>query len=93
MTTNRVELIEPEDVIQQVLEQSAQAYFCHVIMIESYPPQVHPPQMAQISSTTTEPVTIPEVYNDFEDGFSTENAGHLPVHEDHAHAINLMDDK
>ena len=93
ITTNRVELIEPEDVIQQVLEESAQAYLCHVIMIEGCPPQVHLSRIARISSATTEPVKIPEAYNDFEDVFSTKNAGHLPVHEDHDHAIDLVDDK
>ena len=41
MTIYRVELIEPENFIQQVLEESAQAYLCHVIMIEASPHQVH----------------------------------------------------
>ena len=37
MTTNWVDLIEPEDFIQQVLEESVQANVSHVIMIESHP--------------------------------------------------------
>lgn len=42
MTTNRVDFIEPEEFIQQVIEDSAQAYICHVIMIEDGLPHVHP---------------------------------------------------
>ncbi len=71
MTTNRVDLIEPEDFIQQMLEKSTPAYVCHVIMIEGCPPQVHPSRMTQISPATAKTVTLPEVYKDFEDVFST----------------------
>ena len=49
--------------------------------------------MAQISSATAKPVTIPEAYKDFEDVFSTKKTGHLPLHEDYNHAIDLVDDK
>ena len=49
--------------------------------------------MAQICSTTAKTVIISEAYNDFEDVFSTKKAGHLPLHEDHDHAIDLVDDK
>ena len=47
MTTNRVDFIEPEEFIQQVLEDSAQAYICHVIMVEDCLPHIHPSRMAQ----------------------------------------------
>ncbi len=36
MTTYWMDLIEPEDFIQQVLEESVQANVNHVIMIESH---------------------------------------------------------
>ena len=49
--------------------------------------------MDQIFSATAELVTIPKAYKDFEDVFSTENSGHLPMHKDHDHAIDLVDDK
>ena len=55
--------------------------------------QVHPSQMAQISSATAKPVTISKVYKDFENVFSTEKADHLPLYKDHDHAIDLVDDK
>ena len=71
MTTNRLDLIEPEDFIQQILEKSAPTYVYHVIMIEGYPLQVHPSQMTQILAATAKIVTLPEVYKDFEDVFST----------------------
>ena len=93
MTTNRVDIIDPEDFIQQVLEESIPAFICHVIMVDGAPPEVHPSRRAQISSTTAETVTLPEAYKDFEDVFSIENAGHLPPHEDHDHAIDLIDGK
>ncbi len=62
-------------------------------MIEDCPPKVHPSQIAQILSATTKTVIFPEAYKDFEDVFSLESAGHLPLHEDHDHAINLIDGK
>ena len=92
-TTNRVEIINPEDFIQQVLHESAPAFICHVVMIESCPLEVHPSRIAQIAAATTEPVIIPEAYKDFEDVFSTKNASQLPPHEDHDHAIDLVDGK
>ncbi len=49
--------------------------------------------MVQISATTSEIVTQPEVYKDFEDVFSTKNACHLPLYEDLDHTIDLIDDK
>ena len=49
--------------------------------------------MTQISAATAKTVTLPKVYNDFEDVFSTDNASHLPLHEDHDHAIDLIDGK
>ncbi len=42
MTTNRVDLIEMEDSIQQILEESTPAYVCHVILKEGFPLQLHP---------------------------------------------------
>ena len=93
MRTNQVEFIEPEEFIYQVLEESPQAYLYHIIVIESYLPQIHLFQMAQIFSAIAKPVTISEAYKDFEDVFYTKNAGHLPVHKDHDHAIDLVDDK
>ncbi len=36
MTTNRVDLIEPEDFIQQMVEEFTPTYVCHVIMIQSF---------------------------------------------------------
>ena len=92
MTTNRVDFIGPQEFIEQVLEESAQAYICHVIMVEDGPPHVHPSRIAQISTTTSQPVILPEAYKDFEDVFSIKNAGHLAPHEDHDHAIDLIDD-
>lgn len=93
MTTNRVDLIDPEDFIEQVLEESTPVFICHVIMIEGYLPEVHPSRLAQISAATAETVILPEAYKDFEDVFLVENAGHLPLHEDHDHAIDLIDGK
>ena len=90
MTTNRVDLIEPEDFINQVLEESVPAYVCHVTMIESCLPQVQFFWMAQISIATTETVTLPEAYPDLEDVFSAENAGHLPIHVDQNHVIHFI---
>ncbi len=62
-------------------------------MIEICLFQVHFSRMAQISFTTSETVTLLEAYKDFEDVFSPENAGHLPLNEDHDHAIGLVDGK
>lgn len=70
MTTSRVNIIEPEDFIQQVLEKSAQTYICHVIMVEDCPPNIHPSWMAQILTTNAQPVVLPGAYKDFEDVFS-----------------------
>lgn len=49
--------------------------------------------MAQISTATTETVTLPVVYKNFEDAISAENVGHLPPHGDHEHAMDLVDGK
>ncbi len=49
--------------------------------------------MARILAATSETVTLPEEYKDFDNVFSTENAGHLPFHKDHDHAIDLVDGK
>ena len=40
MTTNWVDLMESEDFIKQMLEESTPAYVCHVIMIKGCPPHV-----------------------------------------------------
>lgn len=91
MTTNRVDLIDHEDFIQQVLEESTPAFICHVILIDRCPSEVHPSRMAQISAAPIKTVTLLEAYMDSEDVFSVENAGHLPPYEDHDHAIDLVD--
>ncbi len=93
MTTNWVDLIKPKDFIQQMFEESTPAYVCHTIIIEDCPPQVSPSRMAQISLANPMTITLPEVYNDFEDVFTTENAGHLPVHENDDNAIDLINSK
>ncbi len=93
MTINRVDLIELEDFIQQILKESTSAYVLYVIMIESCFLQVQLSQMAQILASTTNTITLPEVYKDFENVFSTENAGHLPLHEGHDHVIDLINSK
>lgn len=49
--------------------------------------------MVQISAAATKTVTLLEAYKDFGDIFSIKNAGHLPPHKDHNHAINLIDGK
>ncbi len=49
--------------------------------------------MTRISTATAKTVTLSEVYNDFEDVFSIDNAGHLPLNEDHDHAIDLINGK
>ncbi len=81
--TNQVDLIKPEDLIQQLSEKSVPIFVFHVIMIKSYPSQVHISQMAQIWAATPKTVPLPQEYKHLEDVFSTENAGHLPLHEDH----------
>ena len=86
-----MDLIEPEDFIQQVLKESVLAYICHVIMIKNGPSQVHSSQIAQISTATAGTITLPETYKDFEDFFSSENADHLPIHMYHVDAVNLVD--
>ena len=93
MTINWIRFIEPEEFIQQVLEKSAQAYLCLIIVIENYPFQIYLSQMAQISFATTKPVIIPETYKDLKNLFSTKNAGHLPMYKNHHHAINLVHGK
>ena len=93
MTTNRVDLIDSEDLIPKILEESALAYACDVIIIESFLLQVQTSGIAQISAAIAERVTLPEVYKDFEDDCSAENAGHLSLHEDHHHSIDFIDDK
>ncbi len=93
MTTNQVDLIEPANFIQQLLEESTPAYIWHVIMIKDYPSQVQFSQIAQISAGITDTVTLPEVYKDFEDVFFTQNVGHLPFYQDHEHDIDLIDGK
>lgn len=62
-------------------------------MMGSYLTQVNLSQMVQISSTTAKFITILETYNDFQDVFFTKNARHLPMYEDHDHAIDLVDNK
>ena len=64
-----------------------------MIIIDGALTKVYPSQRAQISSTTAKTVTLTEAYKDFEDVFSVEKAGHLPPHEDHDHAIDLIDGK
>ncbi len=49
--------------------------------------------MAQILTATTKTVALLEVYKDLGDVFSNKNASHLPIHEDHDHAIDLIDGK
>lgn len=49
--------------------------------------------MAQISAVMAETFTLPKEYEDFEDDFSAENAGHLPLYKDHDHSIDLIDDE
>ena len=93
MTTNRVDLIDPEDFMQQVSQESTPAFNCHVLLIERCPPEVNPFRMAQISASTTETVTLLEAHKDFKDVSPVENAGHLPPHEDHDYAIDLVDRK
>ena len=41
MTTNRVDIINPEDFIQLALEESIPAFICHVIMVDGAAPEVH----------------------------------------------------
>ena len=53
MTTNCVDFIEPQEFVQQVLEESAETYICYFIMVEDDPPYVHPFRIAQISTTTS----------------------------------------
>ena len=86
-------LIEPKKFIQQVLEKFAQAYLCYVIIIEDCLPQVHQSRITQISSTTAKLISIPKAYKDFEDVFFTKNTSYIPVHKDHDHIINLVDNK
>lgn len=68
--------------MQQLLEESVPVYVFHVIIIKSYLSQVHISQMAQIIAATPKTIPLPEEYKDLEDVFPTENAGHLPLHED-----------
>lgn len=93
MTTNYVDFIEPEKFIQQVLEESAQTYICHVIMIEDCPPHVHFSRMAPVSATIAQPVTLLKAYKNFENVFYIENAGHLALHKNYDHAIDLINNR
>lgn len=93
MTTNQVDIINPEDFIQQVLEKSIPVFICHVIMVDGASSEVHLLQKAQISSTTSEKVTHSKAYKDFEDLFSIKTAGHLPSHKDHDHTFDLINSK
>ena len=93
MTTNQVEIINSEDFIQKVLQESTPAFIFYVILVESSLPEIHPLQRAYISSVTTETVTLPKAYKDFEDVFFAENTSHLPPHKDHDHAIDLINGK
>lgn len=62
-------------------------------MIEGCPLEMNLSQRAQISSIAAETVTLLKNYKDFNDIFSVENAGHLPLYKDHYHAIHLVDGK
>ncbi len=93
MTTNRVDFIEPKDFRKEVLEESAAAYLCHFIMIEGSLSQVHLSRMAQCLAATEGSVALPEAYKCFEDIFSIENGEYLAAHEDHNHAIDLVEGK
>lgn len=80
MTTNWVDLIELENFIQQVFNKSVPIYDCYVIMIKNCHFQIHSSQISQISATTFKTITLPDVYNDFDDDLSTENASYLTLH-------------
>lgn len=75
------------------MEESTQAYLCHVIIIEDCLFQVYLSQIVQISSTTAESMTIFKAYKDLENIFSIENTSYLPMYKDHDYAIDLVDDK
>ncbi len=76
-----------------MFEESTPAYVHHVIMMDSFPPQVLSSWITQISAATAKTVTLPKVYKDMKDFFSTENTGHLPLNEDLHHVIDLIDGK
>ncbi len=59
ITVKKMDFIEQEDFIQQMLEKSILAYVCYLIIIESYLSQVHLFWMAQILATIAKPVTLP----------------------------------
>lgn len=93
MITNQVNLINPENIIQQVLEKSILIFICHLIMVDSPPPEVHPLQKTRNFSTITQTITFHKTYKDFEDVFWIKNTGHLPLNKDQNYAINFIDGK
>ena len=46
MTINQVDIINLEDFIQQILEESILVFICYIILIEGYSLKVHLFQMA-----------------------------------------------
>ena len=60
MTTNWMDVTEPKDFIQQLLEESTSASPSHIIMIKSHFSHVNLFRIAQISAATPGTVPYPE---------------------------------
>ena len=93
MTINWVDIIDSEDFIWQVFEKSISELICHMIIVDDAFLKVYPLPRAQIFSTTAKTIIFPKAYKDFEDVFLVKNTGHLLLHKDHDHVINLVDGK
>ena len=62
MITNCVDFIRLQEFIEQMLEETALVYICHVIIVEDGQSHVHPSRIAQILTTFSQPVILPEAY-------------------------------
>lgn len=91
MTTQRVELIEPETSIEEALQQNTQAYVVHATAFSV--DNIHPSRRTRIATTKAQETKVPEAYREFTDVFSDENAAELPEHGPHDHAIDLVEGK
>ena len=91
--SKQVNIIDPKDFIQQLLQKSASLLVCHLIIMEGCPTEVHLSCISQVSTTTSELLILLEAYKDFKDVFSIENVGHLPLNKDHHHVIDCVDSK
>ncbi|THC87561.1 hypothetical protein EYZ11_012993 [Aspergillus tanneri] len=82
-----VEIINEAEV-NRTLREGKQVYAAYVSTTENNQVEIRVG-----SATIGEGVRIPAIYKEFEDVFSEENAGILPAHADHDHAIDIQPGK